>query len=118
MWGVCRTQGLERSDFRPEAVTLIDTRNEYEIDVGTFEYAVNPHTGSFRTFPEYVEQELADKKTKKLRCFARVESAAKNRLLTSFNKASKMSITSRGDFKIPRGSAQRKQSVEGRVFRL
>ena len=32
-------------------VTVIDTRNEYEVGVGTFEGAINPHTTSFREFP-------------------------------------------------------------------
>lgn len=39
-------------------VVVIDTRNDYEVEVGTFERAVNPHTDSFREFPEYVEKHL------------------------------------------------------------
>ncbi|KGG12256.1 MULTISPECIES: rhodanese-related sulfurtransferase [Prochlorococcus] len=41
----------------PETI-LIDTRNEYEIGVGTFEGAVNPHTDKFRDFPEWVDNNL------------------------------------------------------------
>ncbi len=37
---------------------LIDTRNEYEIGVGTFYGAVNPHTDTFREFPRWVEKNL------------------------------------------------------------
>jgi UPF0176 protein len=41
----------------PETL-LIDTRNDYEIDIGTFKNAVDPKTKTFREFPEYVEQNL------------------------------------------------------------
>jgi UPF0176 protein len=33
---------------------VIDTRNDYEIGIGTFPGAVNPHTRSFKQFPDYV----------------------------------------------------------------
>jgi UPF0176 protein len=36
-------------------VLLIDTRNDYEYAVGTFEGAVNPRTRSFTEFPEWLE---------------------------------------------------------------
>ena len=36
-------------------VTLIDTRNDYEVAIGTFEGAVDPETESFRDFPAWVE---------------------------------------------------------------
>ena len=39
-------------------VILIDTRNDYEIQVGTFKGALNPETRSFREFPEYVRTHL------------------------------------------------------------
>ena len=39
-------------------VLVIDTRNSYEIDIGTFPGAVNPQTRSFREFPEYVRQQI------------------------------------------------------------
>lgn len=50
-------------------VVVIDTRNEYEYAVGTFENAVNPHTETFREFPEYVRQNLDPKKNKKVAMF-------------------------------------------------
>jgi len=34
-------------------VVVIDTRNDYEVAIGTFEGAVNPETKSFREFPEW-----------------------------------------------------------------
>jgi len=36
-------------------VLVIDTRNDYEIAIGQFKGAENPHTTSFRQFPEYAE---------------------------------------------------------------
>lgn len=36
-----------------EDVVVIDTRNDYEVQIGTFEGAVNPQTLSFREFPEW-----------------------------------------------------------------
>ncbi|QLE78770.1 rhodanese-related sulfurtransferase [Francisella sp. Scap27] len=50
-------------------VLLVDTRNEYEIEIGTFKNAVNPHTDNFREFPEYVDENLDPKKQKKVAMF-------------------------------------------------
>jgi len=50
-------------------VTLIDTRNEYETAIGSFAGAIIPHTGSFRDFPDYVEQNLDPKKHRKVAMF-------------------------------------------------
>ncbi|MDD3800223.1 MAG: rhodanese-related sulfurtransferase [Novosphingobium sp.] len=36
---------------------LIDTRNDYEVAVGTFEGAIDPETASFRDFPEWFRRE-------------------------------------------------------------
>lgn len=52
----------------PEVI-LIDTRNEYEYGVGTFQGAVNPHTYAFRQFPDYVEKNLDPAKNKKVAMF-------------------------------------------------
>tara|TARA_Y100001968_G_scaffold69357_1_gene60477 strand:+ start:1562 stop:2521 length:960 start_codon:yes stop_codon:yes gene_type:complete len=41
----------------PETV-IIDTRNEYEINIGTFTGSLNPHTSSFREFPAWVQKYL------------------------------------------------------------
>ena len=35
-------------------VTVIDTRNDYEVEIGSFANAVNPNTRTFREFPQYV----------------------------------------------------------------
>jgi UPF0176 protein len=50
-------------------VTVIDTRNDYEIEIGTFKHAINPHTDSFREFPEYVAKTLDTNKHKKVAMF-------------------------------------------------
>jgi UPF0176 protein len=39
---------------------VIDTRNRYEVAVGTFENAVDPQTASFRDFPAWIENYMAD----------------------------------------------------------
>ena len=50
-------------------VVLIDTRNDYEFELGTFQHAINPNTENFRDFPEYVTNNLLDKKDKKIAMF-------------------------------------------------
>ena len=64
---------VEPSDWNalisdPE-VTVIDTRNKYECDIGSFEGAINPETETFREFPRYVERELDPKKNRKVAMF-------------------------------------------------
>lgn len=50
-------------------VVVVDTRNDYEIEIGTFKHALNPKTDTFREFPEYVEQNLDPEKHKKVAMF-------------------------------------------------
>ena len=50
-------------------VLLIDVRNDYEHRVGTFKGALDPATGSFREFPEYVREHLSPEKNKKIAMF-------------------------------------------------
>ena len=52
----------------PDTV-LIDTRNDYEVEVGTFKGAINPETRTFREFPEYVKETLDPAKHKKVAMF-------------------------------------------------
>lgn len=42
----------------PECL-VVDTRNEYEIHVGTFRNAINPHTQNFVEFPDWMKQHVA-----------------------------------------------------------
>lgn len=50
-------------------VVLVDTRNDYEVQIGTFKGAINPNTETFREFPEYVAQNLDPDKHKKVAMF-------------------------------------------------
>jgi UPF0176 protein len=50
-------------------VILLDTRNDYEVHIGTFKGAVDPKTTTFREFPEYVAQNLDKTKHKKVAMF-------------------------------------------------
>lgn len=50
-------------------VLVIDTRNEYEVNIGTFKGALNPQTQSFRQFPQYAKTHLDPKKYKKVAMF-------------------------------------------------
>lgn len=47
-------------------VILVDTRNDYEIEIGTFQNALDPKTKTFREFPQYVADNLDPKKHKKV----------------------------------------------------
>jgi UPF0176 protein len=48
---------------------VIDTRNDYEVSLGTFRNAVNPETASFREFPEWVEKHRSELEGKKIAMF-------------------------------------------------
>lgn len=52
----------------PEVV-LVDTRNDYEVDIGTFKGALDPKTKTFREFPQYVKETLDPTKHKKVAMF-------------------------------------------------
>ncbi|MFT5445362.1 MAG: UPF0176 protein [Gammaproteobacteria bacterium] len=50
-------------------VLVIDTRNDYEHDIGTFTRAVSPQTESFRQFPAWVRDQLSPARDKKIAMF-------------------------------------------------
>jgi len=50
-------------------VTVIDTRNDYEVKIGTFRNAINPATASFREFPEFARKNLDPKRNRKVAMF-------------------------------------------------
>jgi UPF0176 protein len=50
-------------------VVVLDTRNDYEVEIGTFKNAINPKTDTFREFPKYVRANLDPKKHKKVAMF-------------------------------------------------
>lgn len=50
-------------------VILVDTRNDYEVEIGTFKGAIDPKTKTFREFPQYVADNLDQNKHKKVAMF-------------------------------------------------
>jgi len=50
-------------------VVLIDTRNDYEVEIGTFKGALNPDTQTFREFPQWVEDNRKNLKKPKVAMF-------------------------------------------------
>lgn len=50
-------------------VVLIDTRNNYEYEIGSFKGAINPNTESFREFPDYTKENLEQYRDKKVAMF-------------------------------------------------
>lgn len=50
-------------------VTIIDTRNKYEVEMGTFPKAINPETNSFSEIVHFTENHLDPKKHKKIAMF-------------------------------------------------
>lgn len=71
-------------------VLLIDTRNDYEVSIGTFEGAVDPKTKSFREFPEYIKAHYDPEKHKKVAMFCtggiRCEKASSYMLQQGFDE--------------------------------
>lgn len=55
---------IERND-----VVLVDTRNDYEVGLGTFQRAIDPATESFVEFKDYVAQNLDPKRDKRVAMF-------------------------------------------------
>lgn len=52
----------------PEVVVL-DTRNDYEVEIGSFKRAKNPNTESFRQFPQYIARNLDPQQHPKVAMF-------------------------------------------------
>ena len=48
---------------------VVDTRNDYEVSIGTFRGAVDPKTSSFREFPAWVEQHRDELEGRKVAMF-------------------------------------------------
>ena len=56
----------EWNEFLNESDSMIiDTRNDYEVSIGTFKNSINPKIKSFRNFPNWVQKNLIDKKVSK-----------------------------------------------------
>ena len=58
---------------------VIDTRNDYEVEIGTFKNAIDPNTKTFSEFPEWVRKKSSTRKktNQKSPCSAPAASAAK-----------------------------------------
>ena len=52
----------------PDTV-VIDTRNDYEVGIGTFEGAINPQTDSFREFPDWFDRFREENPGKRIAMF-------------------------------------------------
>ncbi|MFV2060314.1 MAG: rhodanese-related sulfurtransferase, partial [Gammaproteobacteria bacterium] len=50
-------------------VLVVDTRNDYETSIGSFEHAVIPNIESFRDFPKYIDELSPKDKNKKIAMF-------------------------------------------------
>ncbi len=50
-------------------IILVDTRNDYEVALGTFTGALDPKIKTFCAFPDWLEKNLADKKDAKIVTF-------------------------------------------------
>lgn len=48
---------------------VIDTRNEYEVRLGTFRNAMNPRTQNFKQFPEWLSRQVETSKPKSIAMF-------------------------------------------------
>jgi UPF0176 protein len=71
-------------------VLVIDTRNIYEVEFGTFKDAIDPNLDFFHEFPKYVEENLKDRKQQKIAMFCtggiRCEKASAYMLAQGFDE--------------------------------
>jgi len=71
-------------------VQVIDTRNDYEVSIGTFKGAENPNTQIFSEWPDFVEKNLQTKKKQKIAMFCtggiRCEKASSQLLENGFDE--------------------------------
>ena len=76
--------------IRDPEVVVIDTRNNYEVEIGTFQGSKNPKTDSFRQFPEYVAKKLDPQQHPKVAMFCtggiRCEKASSYMLAQGFKE--------------------------------
>ena len=76
--------------IRDPDVLVVDTRNRYEIEAGTFARAIDPDLAHFTGWPEFVERCLADKRDRKIAMFCtggiRCEKASAHLLARGFRE--------------------------------
>jgi UPF0176 protein len=73
---------------------VVDTRNHYEVEIGTFPNAIDPGTDSFRQFPEFAETLAREDRNRPLAMFCtggiRCEKAAALMLDLGFNNVNQL----------------------------
>ncbi|APJ03455.1 rhodanese-related sulfurtransferase [Silvanigrella aquatica] len=52
-----------------EELVILDTRNDYEVELGTFRNAIDPKLKKFRDFPEWIRDNFKEYKSKKVVTF-------------------------------------------------
>jgi len=71
-------------------VLLVDTRNDYEIELGTFKGALNPNTQNFSEWPDFVKDSLDNSPKRKVAMFCtggiRCEKASSHLLQNGFDE--------------------------------
>lgn len=71
-------------------VIVLDTRNDYEVEIGTFKNAIDPKTKEFTQFPDFVKKNLNPEKNKKVAMFCtggiRCEKASSYMLAEGFQE--------------------------------
>ena len=71
--GSKRGEYIEPKDWNaliadPDTI-ILDTRNSYEVHLGTFKNAIDPKTQNFKQLPDFVRHTLSDAKHKKIATF-------------------------------------------------
>lgn len=71
-------------------VLLVDTRNDYEVELGTFKGALDPNTQNFSEWPDFVKDSLANSSKRKVAMFCtggiRCEKASSHLLQNGFDE--------------------------------
>ncbi len=98
-------------------VVVIDTRNAYEVAIGTFEGAVDPKTDAFSDFPDYVARHLNPARHKRVAMFCtggiRCEKASAYLLAPRVPRGLS---SRRRNFEVPRNGAARDKSLAWGMF--
>ena len=93
-----KAKHVESSDWNSligeKDILLIDVRNNFEVQVGSFEGSVNPKTKSFSEFKNYIKKDLKNMKSKKIAIFCtggiRCEKASAFMTKEGFNNISQL----------------------------
>lgn len=57
------------NDLIAQGIPMIDTRNTYEVAIGTFKGAINPEITTFREFPQYFQENFSPESTEAVAMF-------------------------------------------------